>query len=193
MNDSLYYLSWPKSLYNRDLDTACTIVSKYLQYANEIITKKPKAIVIDCDGTIFFDDPAQVLGLKEMEFSTKQSDNSSTFILPINKEVRKVANTAKMLGFKVIFFSGRPNGSHATTKFNLDMFDVSYDDVLFPDLSSHGYCPGKWQIIEQIKENYTLMCVIGDQKTDCYGDFFVKLPSPDDKSIKIYNETDYVL
>ena len=174
-----YFLNWPKSLYNHDLRLAKRNIIEYLN----TVSVENKTILIDCDDTIFFGDPEQVIGIREMELGMNE-DGHEIFILPINREIKDIVLHAKNLGFNVVFWSARPLQSRAATIENLEMFDIPYNELI---VNENDEDPDfKIQIIEKLSSRYNIVCTIGDQEFDCYLPYAVRLPNPESKKVQIY-------
>lgn len=180
ISDQRYYEYWPTSLYNDDLQNAANFIISYLKELPLMSSQLKKAIIVDCDETLFFGDP-RIIGMKELELGYNRHGNQ-IFILPVNREIAYIMSEAKKIGLVVIVVSSRPTHSYDATKQNLAMFNIDYD--IFDATNDKA----KIDKFIEISKSYDIVCTMGDSEEDCFLEcpLAVKLPEPGDKRVKIY-------
>ena len=191
ITDEAYFSGWPGAcMYNEDLKWACSIAIQYLtKIAPQYKASGKKGLVVfDIDDTIVFGDPAEVVGVKEMELGRHKGQE--VFILPVNQSVVKVANVARALGFSIICLTARPKESQLASATNLNMFNVPYDQLIMNEKDQDPFF--KIHVRKKLNsvENQDVVCTIGDQPFDCYlpggNCAAIKLPSPEQKCSYAY-------
>lgn len=187
---SNYYKTWPSSScgYNKDLNWSCSIA---IQYLTKIAPKYKNSgrigiVVMDLDDTIFFSDDE-----KEDEITIKEMCiGEDIFILPINRQVVKVAEVAEKLGFKILYLTARPSESRMASIVNLNMFNVPKGTVVVNDRDQDPW--NKIKIRQELaaKPNHDIVATFGDKWTDVYmpgpNTMIVKLPEGDSRVAYIY-------
>lgn len=143
-------------------------------------TSLPKAIIMDVDDTLVSTINSKVKFVK--------INKSVVFLYPGIKPIVQVAQIAKKLGYKIIILTARPRESFLSTKFNLDILQVPYDEIHMnnnnPDISF------KYKIRQQLLKRYYILFTIGDQVGDVNGPpglLGIKLPSQDSYKVQIYS------
>jgi hypothetical protein len=189
ISDKDYYGNWPsKCPYNDDLNWASAIGIKYLSGIAPVLKKQNKIgiVILDIDDTIVMGDPADVIGIKEMELGSRA--DQEIFILPVNNQIVQLANHAKALGFKIIALTSRPTTSRLASITNLNMFRVPYDHVIMNDRSDDHFF--KIRIRRSLeKPNQTVVLTVGDSPCDCIFPVkaaSIKLPDPRSKCSYAY-------
>ena len=184
----VYYAGWPKKgLYNDDLNWACRIGINYLKQIAPITKNQNKIgiIVLDIDDTLVMGDHAPILGIREQE---RIEDNQEIFILPINKQVKALAVTARNLGLKIVILTARPLSSKAASICNLQDYDIPYDMIIMNDKDSDPMFKVKVRrSLDNDKRQIVL--TVGDQPFDCFSPgkaAAIKLPDPDCKCAYVY-------
>jgi hypothetical protein len=194
LSDEQYYKGWPnKSPYNDDIKWACQISIQYLQkiapkYKN---SGKIGLVIFDIDDTLCMGDPANVIGVREMEMGTHKGpdgDEQDVFILPMNNPVVKVAKVARQLGFKIVALTARPQESRLASVTNLNMFNVPYDMIIMNNKEEDPHF--KIRIRNQLqKPGQDIVMTVGDQPMDVYlpgNSAAIKLPDPELKCSYAY-------
>lgn len=112
-----------------------------------------------------------------------------------NRPIIELARVAKILGYKIIIITARPNykENRSITVHELKQFNIPYDLVIY---TSHQE---KTQIKKKLNNNFILS--VGDMWTDLTeSKHWIKLPSSYHKELSIitdnsqcYNETDSLL
>jgi hypothetical protein len=202
MNTEEYFKNWPnKCPYNDDINWACSISIQYLTKIAPMYKKgsgKIGLVIFDLDDTIFFGDPANVVGVTEMSLGLQQGPKckecvanrtdcnkckpQEVFILPPNKQVVKVANTARELGFKIVMLTARPIESQLASVSNLNMFNIPHDMLIMNDKDEDPFF--KIRVRRKLQlPNQDIVLTCGDQFTDIYlpgpKTCAIKLPDPD--------------
>lgn len=189
--DEEYWKNWPGNcMYNEDLKWGCSYAIQYLQkIAPQYKASGRKGLVIfDIDDTIVFGDPAEVIGVKEMELGRHKGQE--VFILPVNQSVVKVANVARSLGFIIICLTARPKESQLASATNLNMFNVPYDKLIMNEKDQDPFF--KIHVRKKLSEieGQDVILTIGDQVFDVFlpgpTSAAIKLPSPESKCSYAY-------
>jgi predicted secreted acid phosphatase len=189
-SDEAYYKGWPgKCPYNDDLNWAAKLAIQYLEKISPRYkgTGKIGLVIFDLDDTIFMGDPAQVIGIVEMSLGMHKGPNGEEqeiFILPVNRQIVKVANVARQLGFKIVCLTARPQESQLASVTNLNMFSVPNDMLLMNNKDEDPFF--KIRVRRQLSStpNQDIVLTIGDQFTDLYfpgSAAAIKLPDPESK------------
>lgn len=189
ISDLEYWKGWPKDcMYNRDLTWACTVAIKYLTQIAPIIKRENKVgiVVFDIDDTVVFGDPAEVLGVREMDLGYE--GDHPLFILPINMQIVEIIKHAKKCGFLIYIATARPIESKKASEMNLNMFGIEYDNLFMNNMDEYPI-EFKYKVFKSLKDN--LIYSIGDKSTDISRPFGVKLPDPttnllNDLCVRIY-------
>lgn len=140
----------------------------------------PNAIIMDVDDTLVsaIDDNVKFIKI----------NNEVIFLYPGIKPIVQVAQTAKKLGFKIIILTARPRESFLSTKFNLDILEVPYDEI---HMNNHNQdISFKYKVREQLLKRYNILFTVGDQIADVNGPpglLGIKLPSRDSYKVQIYS------
>jgi len=172
-----YFKTWPKptNYYVQDLIWAMKVGMQYLGKVKDKPSSNPKCVVFDFDDCLVFGDPANVVGVKEMELG--EHDGSEIFILPRNEPIVKLAEYAKANGFQIIILTARPAESKEATRWNSQMLKIPFDAVVMNDGDSDPCF--KVNVRRRIAKKYDIMLTVGDQITDCLSPgraAFIKLP-----------------
>jgi len=140
----------------------------------------PKAIIMDVDDTLVSTINSKV------KFITV--NNNVVFLYPGIKPMIQVAHVAKKLGYKIIILTARPRESFLSTKFNLDILKVPYDEIHMNNLSQN--ISFKYRVRQHLLKHYDILFTIGDQVGDVNGPpglLGIKLPSQDSYKVQIYS------
>ena len=175
------------SFYRQDLQYANMVAKNYLDnYKN---TKKcildpylcddlinivnrynnNQAVIFDVDNTL----------LNDTDTILYEGSNG-IFIVDTNPEIVDILNHAKMLGFKVIIWTGRPISSKESTVLNLQ--HLEYDLLVCDDFDEYEMF--KRKNIIKLRKEYDIILTIGDQDFDCYEPCAIKLPSEEDNCVR---------
>lgn len=143
-------------------------------------TSLPKAIIMDVDDTLVSTINSKVKFIK--------INKSVVFLYPGIKPIVQVAQIAKKLGYKIIILTARPRESFLSTKFNLDILQVPYDEIHMNN-NNHDIS-FKYKVRQQLLKRYYVLFTIGDQVGDVNGPpglLGIKLPSQDSYKVQIYS------
>lgn len=142
----------------------------------------PNAIIMDVDDTLVV-----ATGVSSNVRFIKINDNI-LFLYPGISPIIQVSQVAKKLGYKVIILTARPKESFLSTKFNLDLLGVPYDEIY---MNNHNKdISFKYNIREYLVKKYNVLFTIGDQIGDVNGPpglLGIKLPSLDSPKVQIYS------
>jgi len=145
--------------------------------------RKSTAIIMDVDDTLVYTRSNGVSLIKYTKIC-----HTEVFIFPGIKEMIEVTQVAKRLGYRVIILTARPKESYLSTKFNLDILKVPYDEIIMntykQDISF------KYKIRQDILKRYKVLFSVGDQVADVNGPpglLGIKLPSLDSNKVQIYS------
>jgi hypothetical protein len=175
-----YFKTWPKpsNPYVIDLIWAMKVGMQYIDSIKNKPTEKPKCAVFDFDDCLVFGDPAQIVGVREMELG--EHDGSEIFVLPRNEPIVKLAEYAKNSKLQIIILTARPKESREATKWNSQMLKIPFDAIIMNE-GDKDPC-FKVNVRRRIAAKYTVCITVGDQITDCLcpggNTAFIKLPDP---------------
>ena len=143
-------------------------------------TSLPKAIIMDVDDTL--------VSTINSNVKFVQINKSVVFLYPGIKPIVQVAQIAKKLGYKIIILTARPRESFLSTKFNLDILQVPYDEIHMNN--NNQDISFKYKVRQQLLKRYSILFTIGDQVGDVNGPpglLGIKLPSQDSYKVQIYS------
>lgn len=143
-------------------------------------TSLPKAIIMDVDDTLVSTVNSKVTFVK--------INKNSVFLYPGIKPIVQVAQLAKKLGYKIIILTARPRESFLSTKFNLDILQVPYDEIHMNNYKQD--ISFKYKIRQHLMKSYYILFTLGDQIGDVNGPpglLGIKLPSQDSYKVRIYS------
>lgn len=162
-DNSTYYKNYPNKTceYMKDLEWAYNVGINYLKNLTIRDT-----ILVDCDGTLLYDNG------DDMNFG-------DIFISLINEPIKRLIVEAKKMNFKIIVLSARPQESYESTKYNLDIFDIPYDQI-FINKNKMDFSEFKKNIVDKLKETHNIILSIGDSDYDMFKPVAIKLPCQDD-------------
>lgn len=143
-------------------------------------TSLPKAIIMDVDDTLVSTINSKVKFIK--------INKSIVFLYPGIKPIIQVAQVAKKLGYKIVILTARPRESFLSTKFNLDILQVQYDEIHMNN--NNQDISFKYKVRQQLLKRYDVLFTIGDQIGDVNGPpglLGIKLPSQDSYKVQIYS------
>ena len=145
-------------------------------------SKLPRAIIMDVDDTLVMaSGPSSNIKFLKI-------NNNVLFLYPGIKQIIQVSQVARKLGYKIIILTARPKESFLSTKFNLDVLKVPYDEIYMNNNNQN--ISFKYKIREQLIKKYNVLFTIGDQVGDVNGPpglLGIKLPSLDSPKVKIYS------
>lgn len=164
-----------------------SIFDKTKTYLVNLLVKKsnkqtslPKAIIMDVDDTLVSTIDSNVKFIK--------INKNSVFLYPGIQPIIQVAQIAKNLGYKIIILTARPKESFLSTKFNLDILEVPYDEIYMNNFNQD--ISFKYKVRQHLMKSYSILFTIGDQVGDVNGPpglLGIKLPSQDSYKVQIYN------
>jgi len=161
-------------------DKTKTYLINLLSQNQSVPTPLPKAIIMDVDDTL-------VSTNSKVKF-VKVNDRDVLFLYPGIKPIVEVARYAKKIGYKVIILTARPKESFLSTRFNLDILKVPYDEI---HMNYHNQDNSfKYKVRQQLMKRYSVLFTIGDQVGDVAGPpglLGIKLPSQDSYKVQIYS------
>ena len=114
-------------------------------------------------------------------------------IFPEIPQICNIAKLCKKLGFKVIIITARPYQSESSSKKNLDLLGIKYDEMChnknYPDLNF------KINLKRKLSKTNNIILSVGDQWPDLQGLYnclCIKLPSyQDNNAYFTFNNVDY--
>ena len=171
-----YYKGWPNSgHYYNTMNNIYSLLYNYL--INFPITGKKYTVIFDIDDTLVYTDHANL-------FPNKKFPNNwipGYMIFPSIPQMVKIIQLCKKLGFKVIIITARPYESESSSKKNLEILNIKYDEMYhnhnYPDLNF------KIKLKQKLSKNNNIILSVGDQWPDIQGlrdCLCIKLPSEQD-------------
>lgn len=158
--------------YQRDLGAVAARAIRWIE--QRAATPGPNfAVVLDLDETLFFNWPhisAMDFGYVHREWERWVSEAKAPPIEP----VREVYRTARRLGVKVIFITGRPERERASTERNLRAIDCGeyFALICAPDRTSESNAAYKTGARRKLaSEGHVIIANVGDQASDLAGGF----------------------
>jgi len=187
-DNNTYFEGWPgKCNYNADLNWASNIAIQYLEKIAPMYRTKKGLVVFDLDETLFMGDPDESLEMSEMSFKYKDEE---IFILPLNRQVCRIATKAKELKFQVVCITARPPESEMASIVNLNMYNIPCDTLIMNKENTDPCFKINERRKLQIPGKQEIVLTIGDQGTDIYlpgpNSAVIKLPEPDLKCAYAY-------
>ena len=138
-------------------------------------------------------DTAKQYGINILQHNTPTSDNAVMFDIDDtlifynrkpNKPIIELARVAKIIGYKIIIITARPNykENRQTTVHELKQFNIPYDLVIY---TSHQ---NKTQIKQKMNNDFILS--VGDMWTDLTDSkHWIKLPSSYNNEFNVQTDT----
>lgn len=138
-------------------------------------------------------DTAKQYGINILQHNTPTSDNAVMFDIDDtlifynrkpNKPIIELARVAKIIGYKIIIITARPNykENRQTTVHELKQFNIPYDLVIY---ASHK---NKTQIKQKMNNDFILS--VGDMWTDLTDSkHWIKLPSAYNNEFNVQTDT----
>ena len=138
-------------------------------------------------------DTAKQYGINILQHNTPTSDNAVMFDIDDtlifydrkpNKPIIELARVAKIIGYKIIIITARPNykENRQTTVHELKQFNIPYDLVIY---TSHQ---NKTQIKQKMNNDFILS--VGDMWTDLTDSkHWIKLPSAYNNEFNVQTDT----
>jgi predicted secreted acid phosphatase len=171
-----YYKGWPNSgLYFHKLNNIYNLLYNYL--INFPKTGLKYTVIFDIDDTLVFTDHLNI-------FPNKRFPNNwirGYMLFPEIPQIVNIIKLCKQLGFKIIIITARPYESESSSKKNLELLGIQYDEIYhnknYPDLNF------KIQLKQKLSKTNNIILSVGDQWPDiqglnnCLG---IKLPSLED-------------
>lgn len=161
------------------------MLDKTKQYLTNLLIKnkgKYDAIIVDVDDTLVY---THKNGISLVKYTKIR--NQPVFIYPGIQPIVEVTQIAKRLGFRIIILTARPPESYLSTRFNLDILKVPYDEIIMNNLKQD--ISFKWKIRKDLIKRYKVLFTVGDQVADVNGPpglLGIKLPSFDSNKVQIY-------
>lgn len=183
-----YYKGWPcKGHYFNTMNKIYSLLYKYLTSFNGNLNKY--TVIFDIDDTIVFTDNQNLFPNKKFPYNWIKG----FMLFPPIPQIVSIVHLCKKLGFKIIIITARPYESEESSKKNLEILKISYDQIYhnnnYPDLNFKINLKKKLNI-----SNNIILCV-GDQWPDILGlnnCLCVKLPSyQDKKAFYTFNNINY--
>ena len=190
-NLTKYYKGWPNSghYYNK-LNEIRDLLYNYL--INFPKTGKKYTVIFDIDDTLVYTDNQNL-------FPKKNFPNNvipGYMIFPGIPQIIEIIYLCKKLGFKIIIITARPYQSESSSKKNLEILNISYDEMYhnknYPDINF------KIGLKQKLSKTNNIILSVGDQWPDLQGltgCLCIKLPSYQDPNAYFTydNETSYII
>lgn len=186
-----YYKGWPYSghYYNK-LNEIQYLLHNYL--INFPKTGKKYTVIFDIDDTLVYTDHQNLFP------NRKFPDNliPGYMIFPGIQQMVEIIHLCKKLGFKVIIITARPYQSESSSKKNLEILNISYDEMYhnknYPDINF------KIGLKQKLSKTNNIILSVGDQWPDLQGlegSLCIKLPSYQDPNAYFTydNVTSYII
>lgn len=173
-----YYKGWPNSgHYYNTMNNIYTLLYNYL--INFPKTGRKYTVIFDIDDTLVYTDHANL-------FPNKKFPNHwipGYMVFPAIPQMVRIIQLCKKLGFKVIIITARPYESESSSKKNLEILDVKYDEMYhnknYPDINF------KIALKKKLSTKNNIILSVGDQWPDLQGlsgCLCIKLPSYQDQN-----------
>jgi predicted secreted acid phosphatase len=176
-----FYKGWPKyGKYYNKLNDVYYLLYNYLINFSKMkhnIKHKRNTVIFDIDDTLVFTDHLNI-------FPNKRFPNNwirGYMLFPEIPQIVNIIKLCKQLGFKIIIITARPYESESSSKKNLELLGIQYDEIYhnknYPDLNF------KIQLKQKLSKTNNIILSVGDQWPDiqglnnCLG---IKLPSLED-------------
>lgn len=183
-----YYKGWPYSgKYYNKLNEIYDILFNYITNLsrtfrtnnNNYHKKNTYTAIFDIDDTLVFTDHFNLFKNKKFPYNWIKG----YMIFPEIPQIVKIAQLCKRLGFKVIIITARPYESEKSSKKNLEMLNIEYDEIYhnnnYPDLNF------KIGLKQKLSKTHNIILSVGDQYPDLQGlsgCLCIKLPSAQDQN-----------
>lgn len=187
-NSTNFYKGWPYSgHYFNSLNNIYYILYNYL--INFPITGKKYTVIFDIDDTLVYTDHANIFLNKKFPYNLI----SGYMIFPPIQQMVDIIKLCKNLGFKIIIITARPYESEKSSKKNLELLNISYDEMYhnnnYPDINF------KINLKKKLSTKNNIILSVGDQWPDIQGlngCLCIKLPSYQDSNTYFtYNNINY--
>lgn len=186
-----YYKGWPNSghYYNK-LNEIKDLLYKYLIYFPK--TGKKYTVIFDIDDTLVYTDHQNLFPLKKFP----NNWIPGYMLFPGIPQIVEIIRLCKKLGFKVIIITARPYQSESSSKKNLEILNISYDEMYhnknYPDINF------KIGLKQKLSKTNNIILSVGDQWPDLQGlvgSLCIKLPSYQDPNAYFTydNVTSYII
>jgi predicted secreted acid phosphatase len=172
-----YYKGWPTSgKYYNKLNEIYYLLYNYLINFPRVKNKK-YTVIFDIDDTLVYTDHLNL-------FPNKKFPNNwirGYMLFPEIPQIVKIIKLCKQLGFKIIIITARPYESEKSSKKNLELLGIEYDEMYhnknYPDLNF------KISLKQKLSKTNNIILSVGDQWPDIKGlnnCLCIKLPSLQD-------------
>lgn len=172
-----YYQGWPNSgLYYNSMNNIYNILYNYLI---NFPRNKKYTVIFDIDDTLVYTDHPKI-------FPYKKFPNNwipGYMLFPPIPQMVKIIQLCNKLGFKIIIITARPYESESSSKKNLEILDIKYDEMYhnynYPDLNF------KIDLKKKLSNKNNIILSVGDQWPDIQGlskCLCIKLPSHQDQN-----------
>lgn len=173
-----YHKGWPHNgLYFNKLNEIYHLLYNYL--INFPKTGLKYTVIFDIDDTLVFTDNQKI-------FPNAKFPNNwipGYMLFPEIPQMVEIIKLCKKLGFKVIILTARPYESERSSRKNMEILNIKYDEMYhnknYPDISF------KIQFKQKLSKNNNIILSVGDQWPDIQGldrCLCIKLPSYNDKN-----------
>lgn len=190
MNNNLinYHKGWPNS--GKYFETMNIIYNNLYQYLiNFPRTGQKYTVIFDIDDTLVYTDHANLFPTKKFPYNIIKD----YMIFPEIPQISNIAKLCNKLGFKVIIITARPYQSESSSKKNLELLGIKYDEMYhnknYPDLNF------KINLKRKLSKTNNIILSVGDQWPDLQGLYnclCIKLPSyQDNNAYFTFNNIDY--
>lgn len=172
-----YFKGWPNSgKYYNKLNEIYNLLFNYLINFPKVRNKK-YTVIFDIDDTLVFTDNLNMFPNKKFPYNWVKN----YMLFPEIPQITTIAKLCKKLGFKIIIITARPYDSESSSKKNLQLLGIEYDEMYhnkqYPDLNF------KIALKQKLNKTNDIILSIGDQWPDIQGlknCLCIKLPSLQD-------------
>ena len=183
-----YYTGWPNyGNYFNTLNRLYTILYNYL--INFPNTGKKYTVIFDIDDTLVYTDHNNLSTDKRFPYNFIPG----YMIFPPISQMVKIIKLCEKLKFKIIIITARPYASEKSSKKNLEILNINYDEMYhnknYPDINF------KINLKRELSTTNNIILSVGDQWPDIQGltdCLCIKLPSYNDtNSYFTFNNINY--
>ena len=184
MSSKQYFQGWPNS--GQYYETLNNIYFLLYNYLINFPRNQNCTVIFDIDDTLVYTDSAKLF--KNAKFPNKWI--SGYMLFPEIPQIAKIAILCKNLGFKVIILTARPYDSEKSSKKNLEILGIKYDEMYhnldYPNIEF------KIKFKNKLSKTNNIILSVGDQWPDIegspYGTLCIKLPSQQDHKAYFTND-----
>ena len=174
-----YYKGWPEGgKYYNKLNEIYYLLYNYLINFPQIEGKK-YTVIFDIDDTLVYTDYLKLFPNKKFPYNWI----NGYMLFPEIPQMVKIIQLCKKLGFKVIIITARPYESENSSKKNLEILNIKYDEMYhnknYPDINF------KIAFKKKLSTKNNIILSVGDQWPDLKGltgCLCIKLPSYQDQN-----------